>query len=440
MGLSRSLSVGTSSLKAHQQKFDVISNNLANASTVGYKSNRANFEEQFNQIYTRGRKPAESGGVGAGGRNPLQMGLGVKLGSIQQNMQQGVIETTERPLDLALAGNGFFVYNLNGAEKYSRAGTISHDKGGNFVDSNTGAFLQGWNVAVDATGRIQRDSIGDTVLNGKMENLKISKDIVSPPKQTSLVTLRGNLNSNMVVGDTRRTSINIFDNIGAVHTLEVLFSKTATANQFTLSGTIDGRNIAIPAALQTVTFNADGTLNAPTSLTISSTDLNTLLGANVFNTANNLTIELAPTNQLLSGITQYSMPSSASFATQNGFKMGTLEDLTVDDKGNIWGAFTNGQSEVLGRVALAQFQNQEGLVRDGANMFIPSPNSGYAQIGSAGDIFPSTTVKAGALEQSNVDIATQFTDMISTQRAFEAASRTITVSDTLLAEINNLKR
>lgn len=440
MGLSRSLSIGTSSLKAHQQKFDVISNNLANASTVGYKSNRANFEEQFNQIYTRGRKPAEVGGIGAGGRNPLQMGLGVKIGSIQQNMQQGVIETTDRPLDLALAGNGFFVYNLNGNEKYSRAGTISHDKGGNFVDSNTGAFLQGWNVAVDANGRIQRDSNGNTILSGKVSNININKSIVSPPKQTSLVTLKGNLNSNMIAGDNRRTSINVFDNIGGVHTLELLFTKTATANQFTLSGTMDGRTIAIPTALQTVSFNADGTLNAPTSLTISSTDLNTLLGVNVFSTTSNLRIELAPANQLLSGLTQYSMPSSASFATQDGFKMGSLEDLSVDDLGNIWGAFTNGQSEVLGRVAVAQFQNQDGLVRDGGNMFVPSPNSGYAQIGSAGDIFQSTSIKAGALEQSNVDIATQFTDMISTQRAFEAASRTISVSDTLLAEINNLKR
>lgn len=440
MGLSRSLSIGTSSLKAHQQKFDVISNNVANASTVGYKSNRANFEEQFNQIYTRGRKPAESGGVGLGGRNPLQMGLGVQLGSIQQNMQQGVIESTDRPLDLALAGNGFFVYDINGVEKYSRAGTISHDKEGYFVDSNTGGFLQGWNISVDANGRIVRDSAGNTVLSGKVDNVKILNDIVSPPKQTNLVTLKGNLNSNMVAGDNRRTSINIFDNIGGVHTLELLFTKNATANQFTLTGTLDGRNLSIPTAAQTVTFNADGTLSAPTSLTLNSADLNTLLGTNVFNTATNLTVELAPANQLLSGLTQYSMPSSASFATQNGFKMGSLEDLSVDDMGNIWGAFTNGQSEVLGRVAIAQFQNQEGLVRDGENMFIPSPNSGYARIGTAGDIFQSTTIRAGALEQSNVDIATQFTEMISTQRAFEAASRTITVSDTLLAEINNLKR
>ena len=440
MGLIRSLSIGTSSLKAHQKKFDVISNNIANASTVGYKSNRANFEEEFNQIYTRGRKPFESGGVGVGGLNPLQMGLGVAVGSIQQNMQQGVIESTDRPLDLAIAGDGFFVYDIYGTEKYSRAGTINHDKLGYFVDANTGGFLQGWNVTLDADGKIVRDSEGNTVLQGKLENLKISNDIISPPQQTRLVTLKGNLNSNMIAGDTRRTSISIFDNIGGVHTLELVFTKNATANQFTLTGTIDGKTLAIPTAQQTVTFNPDGTLNSPTSITISSNDINTALGVNVFSTTNNLTLQLAPPNQLLSGITQYSMPSSASFATQDGFKMGTLEDLTIDDMGNIWGAFTNGQSEVLGRVALAQFQNQEGLVRDGSNMFIPSPNSGYARIGTAVDIFQSTKIKSNALEQSNVDIATQFTDMISTQRAFEAASRTITVSDTLLAEINNLKR
>lgn len=440
MGLIRSLSIGSSSLKAHQKKFDVISNNIANASTVGYKSNRANFEEEFNQIYTRGRKPFESGGTGIGGLNPLQMGLGVAIGSIQQNMQQGVIESTDRPLDLAIAGNGFFVYDIAGIEKYSRAGTINHDKSGYFVDANTGGFLQGWNVAVDANGRIVRDSEGNTVLQGRLENLKISNDIISPPRQTRLVTLKGNLNSNMIAGDVRRTSINIFDNIGGVHTLELVFTKSATANQFTLTGTIDGNNLAIPNALQTITFNPDGTLNSPTSITISSNDINNALGVNVFSTANNLTLQLAPPNQLLSGITQYSMPSSASFATQDGFKMGTLEDLTVDDMGNIWGAFTNGQSEILGRVALARFENDEGLVRDGSNMFVPSPNSGYARIGTAGDIFQSTKIKSNALEQSNVDIATQFTDMISTQRAFEAASRTITVSDTLLGEINNLKR
>ena len=440
MGLSRSLSIGTSSLRAHQQKFDVISNNLANASTVGYKSNRANFEEQFNQIYTRGRKPNETNGFGVGGKNPLQMGLGVKLGSIQQNMQQGVIETTERPLDLALAGEGFFIYNQNGIQQYSRAGAISRDLEGNFVDSSTGAFLQGYNVMVDANGKIMRDSSGNSIMSGTLNNVQISNDVISPPQQTQTISMTGNLNSNSATGDTRRTSMNIYDNVGGVHTLEFLFTKTANANEFSLSATLDGNAITIPTTDSTITFNADGTLATPQTITINTSDMNTLLGVAVFDATNNMNIELAPPNQLISGLTNYSMPNSASFSNQDGYTMGTLEDLTIDDRGQIWGAFTNGKSEVLGQVGVAQFANQEGLVRAGDNMFVVSPNSGYPQIGTAGDIFQSTSIKANALEQSNVDIATQFTDMISTQRAFEAASRTITVSDTMLQEINNLKR
>lgn len=440
MGLSRSLSIGTSSLRANQQKFDVISNNLANTNTVGFKSTRANFEDQLSQVYTRGHSPNQSGGIGTGGINPMQYGLGVKVGSIQQNMQQGVIETTDRPLDLALQGDGFFIYQDNGISKYSRAGAISRDKDGYFVDNNTGAFLQGYNVQVDANGKIVKDSTGANLLTGKMSDIQITNDVISQPKQSQNITLNGNLNSSMTTGDTRRTSINIFDNIGGVHTLEFIFTKSANPNEFTLSGSLDGTALTLPTT--TVTFNADGTLKSPMSINILASNLNTLLGTQVFDatTPKNLTIQLAPANQLTSGLTQYSMPSTASFGTQDGYKMGNLQDLTVDKEGKIWGAFTNGKSEILGQVIIAKFPNQEALVRVGDNMFVPAPNSGEAIVGTAGEIFKATNVISNSLEQSNVDIATQFTEMISTQRAFEAASRTITVSDTLLQEINSLKR
>jgi flagellar hook protein FlgE len=277
-------------------------------------------------------------------------------------------------------------------------------------------------------------------LSGTLNNVQISNDVISPPHQTEKVSMTGNLNSNSATGDTRRTSMNIYDNVGGVHTLEYIFTKTANANEFSLSATLDGNAVVLPTTDSTIKFNADGTLATPQAITLNSGEMNTLLGVGVFDATTNINIELAPANQLISGITNYSMPNSASFSNQDGYTMGTLEDLTVDDRGQVWGAFTNGKSEVLGQVAVAQFQNQEGLVRAGDNMFVVSPNSGYPQIGTAGDIFQSTSIKANALEQSNVDIATQFTDMISTQRAFEAASRTITVSDTMLQEINNLKR
>ena len=136
MGLSRSLSIGASSLNAHQKKFDVISNNLANANTVGYKSNRANFEEQFNQVYKYGNSPELTGSNGLGGINPLQFGLGVKLGSITQDFSQGSIEATNKPLDMAIQGSGMFVYNQSGRDVYTRAGNISRDNSGFLVDTS----------------------------------------------------------------------------------------------------------------------------------------------------------------------------------------------------------------------------------------------------------------------------------------------------------------
>ncbi len=440
MGLSRSLSVGASSLRAHQQRFDVISNNLANTNTVAYKSNTANFQEQFNQIYSHGKSPDASGTSGSGGLNPLQFGLGVQLGSIQQDMTQGVIESTSRPLDMALQGSGFFVYNSNGRELYSRAGAISQDKDGNFVDSATGSYLQGYNVDTDANGTVVKDSDGVNQLSSKVSNLKISKNVVSPPRQSQNATLQGNLNSLMATGDSKKTSINIYDNSGGVRSLEFTFTKTANANEYSLSAAIDGKTVNTSSS--TVTFNADGTLNTPLSLTLTAADMNSALGTNSFDatTPKDLTVKLADASSLLSGLTQFSMPNSASFLDQDGYTAGELQDLSVAQDGSIYGSFSNGQSELLGRVVVAKFTNEEGLVREGGNFYSASPNSGLAIKGTAGDVFPSTKVAGSSLEQSNVDMTTQFTDMISTQRAFEAASRTITITDQMLAEVTQLKR
>lgn len=439
MGLSRSLSVGASSLKAHQQRMDVISNNLANANTIGYKTNRANFSEQFYQVYKHGVSPNVTGTTGTGGTNPYQFGLGVQMTSISQDMSQGVIESTNRALDLALQGDGFFIYNLNGRELYSRAGNISQDKAGNITDLGTGALLQGYNIETDANGRIIKNADGTNRLNAMKSNLIISPETVSPPRQTENISFFGNLNAGMAQGDSRSTSINIYDNLGGVHSLSFTFTKTANANEYALTAAIDGNAVNTNAA--TIAFNADGTLDSPQALTIDYADLNTAMGGNLFSTATpNLTITLADSNNLMNGLTQFASSSTASFKTQDGYTSGDLLSISVARDGKVYGAFTNGQSEVLGQVLMAKFANQDGLVRTGDNFFSVSPNSGNPIIGTANDAFPSTSIIGNALEQSNTDMTEQFTNMISTQRAFEAASRTITVSDTLLAEINQLKR
>ncbi|GAB1372938.1 hypothetical protein MASR1M45_30020 [Candidatus Kapaibacterium sp.] len=185
MAISRSLSIGSSSLRAHQLKFDVISNNLANLNTIGYKGNRANFEEQFYQVLSQGRSPESVDGIGTGGTNPLQFGLGVKLGSITQDMAQGTIEATNRPLDMAIQGDGFFLYNLNGQSMYSRAGNVSRDKNGFLVDSSTGAILQGYPVKADANGIVSKTN-GVNDLLGTVGNLNIPTNIISAPTKPNL--------------------------------------------------------------------------------------------------------------------------------------------------------------------------------------------------------------------------------------------------------------
>lgn len=441
MGLIRSLSTGASSLKAHQQKFDVISNNLANANTIGFKSARVSFADQFSQVTKYGSAPDSNGGQGMGGTNPMQVGLGVKVGSIQNNMGQGAIESTGRSLDMALNGDGFFVYQFNGKEMYSRAGAINRDSKGMLVDSNSGAYLKGYNVSVGTNGRMTKDSDNINILNRKVENLSIPPDIISEPKQTEKISITGNLDSSLVDGQSRSSSIKIFDNTGAPRDLSLTFTKTNIPNEYVIKGEIEGK--IVPLLPSNLTFRTDGTLDNPATININATALNTAMGATLFDatTPKNVTITLKNPNNPISGsLTQFSGNSTATVSSQDGYRTGDLVGLEVDPQGKILGTFTNGQTEILGQAVIAKFTNSEGMMKEGGNFFSSTANSGIPNLGTAGEIFPSTTIAGRSLEQSNVDLTEQFTEMISTQRAFEAASRTVTVSDQLLQEINQLKR
>lgn len=440
MAITRSLGIGASSLRAHQQKFDVISNNLANLNTIGFKSNNVNFQDFLYQTQNYGKNPDAEGTSTTGGRNPIQYGLGVQVGSVTQDMSQGILETTNRPLDLSLQGDGFFVYEKNGQQLFSRAGALSVDENGNIVDSSTGAHIQGYNVDTDANGRVIKDSNGVNVLNGIQENLNLNENTISSPRQTEEISFAGNLKSTNEDGFEKKTSIKIFDNQGSTHDLQLTFTKTANPNEYTLTGSIN--DVAVTLSETTLTFNNDGTLQTPTSAGITAADLNTAIGTTAFDetTPKDLTINFADPNNLTSGLTSYATNNSATINTQDGFGAGSLVGMEVDEKGMIWGSFSNGQAEVLGQVLVAKFTNQDGLLRDGSNFFRVSPNSGIPNIGTAGEVFPSTKVAGYTLEQSNVDMTKQFTDMISTQRAYEAAARTITVSDQILGETTVLKR
>lgn len=442
MALIRSLTSGTSSLQAHQKRLDVISNNIANVNTVGYKSGQATFAEEFAQVTGLGIAPTAIEAGGVGGVDPIQTGLGVRLGSIKTDFSQGSIRTTNRALDVALTGDGFYALSSNGSQYYSRAGSFSLDRNGNLVDSSTGAFVQGFNIEKDSSGRPLKDSSGTNILDRQLTNIEISPNFKSNPRQTQTVKMAGNLNASMATGETAQTSITVYDNIGNSHVMQFTFTKSATANEYALTATLDGNAVTLPTAAQTIVFNADGSMNSPLDFTLAGSDFNTALGGSstAFDATKNTTITLATPNNLFNGLTQFAGQNSVTAYEQDGFTAGNLAKVSVDKAGRIIGAFTNGQSEILAQFAVAKFTNPGGLIKEGNNMYSLSPNSGLPNIGTAVEIFQSTQILGSSLEESNVDLTEQFTDLISTQRAFEAAARTVTISDQFLQEITQLKR
>lgn len=438
MALARSLSTAQSSLRAHQQRLDLIAANVANVNTIGYKASRARFAEYFAQRLGLGTMPL---GV-SGGMDPLQVGLGVRLAAVVTDMSQGALTVTERPLDVALRGEGFFVLQLNGQQRYTRAGSFTVDAQGRIVDTATGALVQGYNLLLDPSGRPIRDSSGNFLLSRRIEALRIPTELRSPAHQTERVRLAGNLSAEMGDGESIATSILVYDARGATHVLRLEFRKTSTPNEYELSMTIDGQTVALPAGTSTVQFGSDGVLESPLSLTIPASELNTALGGSspVFDPSKSLTIELAPSDNRLAGITHMAGQSAVTAVEQDGYGAGELVGLRVDATGKLVGIFSNGRTEVVAQLVIAKFPNPGGLLREGDSLFATSPNSGAPILGTAGEIFPSTQIIAGALEEANVDLSTEFTELITTQRGFEAAARIVSVSDQILAELTALKR
>lgn len=271
MALLRSLTSGVSSLRAHQQRMDVISNNIANVNTIGYKASEAVFAEELAQTLSSAMGPSDN----FGGRNPRQIGLGVRMGAIRADFSQGSLRITNRPLDVALNGEGFFIYRLNGVDYYSRAGALGLDRDGNIVDSTTGAIVQGYNIVRDTNGKPLKDGAGVNVLSRQLSGLRIDPGIRSAPRQTENIQLSGNLSATLQENESVQASVTIYDNVGNTHILQLSFTKTANPNEFTLSATLDGNALTLPVT--TVQFNPDGSLASPLEIAVSGADLNAAL-------------------------------------------------------------------------------------------------------------------------------------------------------------------
>jgi len=414
----RSMFTAISSLSLQQKYLDVVSNNLANANTIGFKSSRVLSQDQFSQMMSPGSAPTTT----QGGINPTQIGLGVNLGYISSNFTQGVLQSTGRNMDLGVQGDGFFIYG-NENRRYSREGSMSLDSEGNLVNSASGLRTQGWSA--DASGVIDTDLPVDDI------NIVTDKTLA---KATEEVVLGGNLSSNATLDEPVTISMGVYDSLGALQTASVRFTRGGTADVPTNTWTWQVMDTSVDPAVPgtgdgTITFDANGQIDLTASVPGADIDIQVSEGAD----------PLTPTIDF-SKLTQLAAANSATVTSQDGLPAGNVTDVYISpNDGIISLMYSNGMSEQVGQVALARFTNPTGLMKGEDTSFLAGLNSGDAQIGVAGT-GGRGSIASSYLEASNVDMAQEFTNMILAQRGFQASSRVITTSDEILQELVNLKR
>lgn len=415
----RSLFSAVSGLRTHQTRMDVIGNNIANVNTPGYKSSRVTFQEVFSQTLRGASSPSGTSQAERGGTNPMQVGLGVNVASIDTIQTPGNLQPTSRLTDVAIEGNGFFVVLDGESRSYTRVGNFSTDGDGILVDYE-GRKVMGW-----ASG-----SDGNLPVNRTGQNLgPLSIQVGSnmPAKATSNVQWIKNLDAEAPNGFSKTTAVTVYDSLGRTQTVSVTFTRdTSGANPNSWNWAAElGDPTVDPIGTGTIEFDNSGALidpGVPASMSFSPEGADPI----------NITMDF-------SSLTQVAGPTTVESGAVDGWPTGTLESFSFDSNGVISGFYSNGKNRVLGQIALSNFANPSGLIKVGKNLFVESNNSGGADIGAAGTSGRGT-VAPTALEMSNVDLAEEFTQMIITQRGFQANSRVITVSDELLQELVNLKR
>jgi len=443
MSLSGSLYSGVSGLKANASAMGVIGNNIANANTIGFKSSRAVFGDLLSSQIS-----------GSGGAS--QVGRGVGLSIVDNIFSQGTFENTETNTDLAIEGSGFFIVSdptTGGAGNfYTRAGAFRFDAEGFLVNPEKFNVL-GYNL----------DANGNTV--GDLTPIWVNTNSFTQSGPTGNVNLNTNLNSDAQTiaagfdpldpagSSNYATSIQVFDSLGSTHLMTTYFTKTSDQNwQWNsvvdggeLTGGISGELAVVGSG--TLEFDASGNLILIDGVHLYDPPGDTS-GDTVFprptamTTANALNWRngAVQTQQVAIDMqtTQYASPSVVVSQEQDGYGTGTLVKLSIDAEGYIVGNFSNGAPRKLMQMALAKFTNPNALDKIGNNMYSQSTSSGVPVVGTVGSGVGN--IFTNALELSNVDLASEFVKMITTQRGFSANSKTITTTDEMLAEVINLKR
>jgi flagellar hook protein FlgE len=405
-----SFNIALSGIQAASSDLNIIGNNIANASTTGFKESRAEFADVYASLL---------------GASDTTTGSGVRLQKVSQQFTQGNIAFTNNSLDLAVSGAGFFQLDASGASAYTRAGNFSVDKDG-FVVNNEGF------------GLMAQEANSNGAITGAIVPLQLDTTYVAPAATT---LLNGNVNFDAREAETdsswsmlsgvpdtngynSSTSTSIYDSLGNDHTASMYFSKLDPAtnpNEWNVRTLIDG----VLNDTTAVTFNTDGSYNLPANIPITWNPGGGAAAGQTF------AIDL-------SSSTQYGSGFAITSLSQDGYTSGQLLGVDISDEGIVFARFSNGQSQAKGQVVLANFANTQGLQPLGDTAWGETYESGppvVSEPGSAG----LGLIQSNALEESNVDLTAQLVRMIVAQRNFQANAQTIQAADAVTQTIINLR-
>lgn len=407
-----SFSTALSGLSADSVALNTIGNNLANLNTTAFKKQTTNFEDLFYQQ------------IGENGANDaLQVGVGTKVASTSTSYLQGSVNPTGDTKDMALSGDGFFVVQQNGVQSLTRAGDFQLDSNGNLTTTE-GENVMGYNAV---NGVISGSS--------SLAPLTLPTGSTESAKATQNFSLTANLNAGATTGTTFSTPVQVYDSLGQTHQVTISFTKTA-ANTWNYNVSLPPGDFTGAATNNTgtLTFDSSGNLTSPTG-TLSAIGFPGLPNG-ASDLSFNWNLDDASGNPTIS---QTTAASAGSGSRQDGFTSGVYDGFGVDSSGIITATYSNGQKQVVGQVAVATVANDQGLTVTGNNNYMTTAASGQANIGVAGT-GSRGTITDSALELSNVDISSEFADLIVAQRAFEANSKTVTTFDTVTQDTLSMIR
>ena len=435
--MMRSLYSGVAGLKVHQTRMDVIGNNIANVNTVGFKSSNVMFQDVLYQTtqHATGSNPQN----GAGGTNAKQIGLGTTTATVTKQLDgTGSAETTNNPYDLMLNSDAFFIVSRGGMNYFTKVGAFQTD-GAGYLVTGTGEMVMGWQVDPDDPSKIRKDTVSALQVESPANKY-------SEPQATTAAYASGNIDKTDTVfedGGAKVMNVTIYDEKGYSYNVKMNLKQNNTAdkNQYTISieSITDSENKPIAATYSLsgdqLIFDADTgafkSVGGGNAVTLHIND----------DSFKDVSIDFSKT-------TMYATSSSSTIklnrgdinGLNGGRKVGTLEEVSVNADGKIYGVYDNGEEKLLGQIAVARFANPAGLEAIGNSLYQVTQNSGdFDGIGQE-VTEGGGTMSQGVLEMSDVDLSSEFTDMIVTQRGFQANSRIITTSDTMIEELLNLKR